>query len=78
MKDRAFEIAINPIYDGYQRGLANIIYGFCDKKTGSAVTSKVGASVNEVLAHELHNPVSKKLKKRKCMLCLKIMYGRQI
>ena len=64
MKVRAFEIAINPIYDGYQRGLANIIYGFCDKKTGSAVTSKVGASVNEVLAHELHNPVSKKLKKK--------------
>ena len=59
MKDRAYEIAINPNYDGYQRGLACLVYKFFDKKTGS------GANVNEVLAQELHKPVIIILKRRK-------------
>ena len=33
-------MAGNPKYDGYQRALANVVYTFFDKKTGS------GASVN--------------------------------
>ena len=28
LKDKAFEIANNPRYDGYQRGLASIVYKF--------------------------------------------------
>ena len=59
MKDRAYEIAINPNYDGYQRGLACLVYKFFDKKTGS------GANVNGVLAQELHKPVIIILKRRK-------------
>ena len=47
-KDRAYEIAINCGYDGYQRALASTIYKFFDKKTGST------ESVNEQLAKELH------------------------
>ena len=41
--------------------------GFFDKKTGSGaiVTSKVGVSVNEQLAEELHKPVIKNFKRRK-------------
>ena len=31
-KDRAYEIAINPKYDGYQRGLASMVYQFFDQK----------------------------------------------
>ena len=31
--DKAFNIAKNPKYDGYQRGLALLIYKFPDKKT---------------------------------------------
>ena len=54
LKDRAYEIAINPKYNGYQRGLA---YKFFEKKTGS------GASVNEELAEELHKPVIKIFKR---------------
>ena len=46
MKDRPYEIAINPNYDGYQKGLASMVYKFFDKKTGS------GANVNEVLPQE--------------------------
>ena len=34
LRDRAFEIASNPKYDEYQRGLATMIYKFFDKKSG--------------------------------------------
>ena len=33
LKDRDYEIAINPKYDGYQRRLASMIHKFFDKKT---------------------------------------------
>ena len=36
LKDEAFNIAINPKYDGYQRGLASMVYNFFDKKTHSS------------------------------------------
>ena len=32
LKDKAFNIAKNPKYDGYQRGLASVVYNFFDKK----------------------------------------------
>ena len=32
LKDKAFEIANNSKYDGYQRGLALMVYKFLDKK----------------------------------------------
>ena len=39
LRDKAFNIAKNPKYDGYQRGLASIAYKFLDKKSkGSGVT----------------------------------------
>ena len=53
MKDRAFEIATNCNYDGYQRALASMVYKFFDKKTGS------GVSVNGELEEELHEQVIK-------------------
>ena len=61
MKDRAYEIAINPKYDGYQRGLASMVYKFFDKKT------ELRVSLNEELAKELDKPLIKKnfLKKEK-------------
>ena len=31
--NKAFNIAKNPKYDGYQRGLASMVYKFFDKKT---------------------------------------------
>ena len=33
LRDKAFNIAKNPKYDWYQRGLASIIYKFFDKKS---------------------------------------------
>ena len=32
LKNKAFAIASNPKYDGYQRGLASVVYKFFDKK----------------------------------------------
>ena len=58
MKNRAYEIARNPKYDGYQRALASMVYKFFGKKIGS------GVSVNEKLAEELYEAVIKKLKKK--------------
>ena len=59
MEDKAYEIAINPKYDGHQRGLASMVYKFFDKKTGS------GASLNEELAEELHKLVIEKFKRNR-------------
>ena len=33
LRDKAYNIASNPEYDGYQRGLASIVYNFFDKKS---------------------------------------------
>ena len=35
LKDKAFKIASDPKYDGYQRGLASMVYRFFDKKSAS-------------------------------------------
>ena len=65
LRDKAFNIAKNPTYDGYQRGLAAMIYKFFDKKTkGSGVTlANKSIPQNEQLAEELHKPIIRKFKK---------------
>ena len=38
LRDKTFKIASNPKYNGYQRGLASMVYKFFDKKScGSGV-----------------------------------------
>ena len=44
---RAYEIALKPKYDGFERTLIRMVYKLFVKKTGSRV------NVNEVLAQEL-------------------------
>ena len=40
LRDKAFNIAKNPKYDGYQRGLASMVYNFFDRKlTGSGIAN---------------------------------------
>ena len=56
LRDKVFKIASDPKYDGYQRGLASMVYKFLDKKSK-------GSGINEPsyqLADELHKPVIKK------------------
>ena len=33
LRDKAFKIGSDPKYDGYQRGLASIVYKFLDRKS---------------------------------------------
>ena len=57
LRDKAFKIASNPKYDGYQRGLASMVYKLFDKKSTSLNKSKGSGIVNEPnyqLANELH------------------------
>ena len=64
LRDKAYDIASNPEYDGYQRGLASMVYKFFDKKSmGSGInTAKPSSST---LADELHKPIINKFNKRK-------------
>ena len=41
LRDKAFKIASDPKYDGYQRGLASMVYKFFDKKSsGSGIATE--------------------------------------
>ena len=71
LKNKAFNIAKDPKYYSYQRGLASMVYKFFDKKSaGSGVNTKL-APQNQQLAEELHKPVIKKFKKRKILAAFK-------
>ena len=62
LKDKAFEIASNSKYDGYQRGLASIVHKFFDKTSSG---SGVEAEPNYQLANEFHRQIIRKCKRRK-------------
>ena len=63
--NKAFNIAKNEKYDGYQRGLALMIYRFFDKKYASLADKSTSSSSsfaikqNKKLAEELNKPIIK-------------------
>ena len=62
LRDIAFKIASDLKYDGYQRGLASMVYKFFDKtSSGSGIIN----DSNYQLTNELHKPIITKFKKRK-------------
>ena len=70
LREKAFIIAKNLKYDGYQKSLASMVYKFFDKKSASLTekSAKGGGAKNEIkqneqLAEELHKPINKKFKK---------------
>ena len=78
MRRKAFNIAKNHKYDGYQRGLASMVYKFFDKKSAFLAQSKTlatpdkstfGSGIRNIsskeLAEQLHKPPIKKFKKIK-------------
>ena len=77
LRNSAYDIASNPKYDGYQRGLASMVYQFFDskvapfdKKTMSGKGNAKHSSLertgnNKFLAEELHKPVIKNFNRRK-------------
>ena len=63
LKNRAFNIAKHPKYDGYQRGLASMVYKFFDKKSAGSGVNNIPQ--NHQLAEELHKPIIRIFEKRK-------------
>ena len=63
LRDKAFNIAKNPKYDGYQRGLASMVYKFFDKKSKGCGVN-VSLDFNEQIAKEWHKPIIRNFKKR--------------
>ena len=82
LRYKTFDIAKNSKYDGYQRGLAFMVYKYFVKKfallpdksvSGSGVNIEV--KHNEQLAEELHKPIIRNFKKEQFILDLKIIFG---
>ena len=71
--DKAYDIASNPEYNGYERGLVSMVYKFFDKKSMGSGSKKLKDTTkssslersSSILADELHKPVIKKIEKRK-------------
>ena len=70
LREKAYDIAGNPEYDGYQRGLASMVYKFFDKKSMGSDVKKLKDS-SSMFADELHKPIIKKFNKRKVYLQFK-------
>ena len=68
LRDKAYNIASNPEYDGYQRGLASTVYKFFDKESMASGFKKLKNTTkpsSSILADELHKPIINKFNKRK-------------
>ena len=72
LKNKAFKIASDPKYEGYQRGLASMFYKLFDKKSSR---SGVANKPNCQLANELHKPIIRKLKKKKFIHLLETIFA---
>ena len=58
LRNKTFNIAKNPKYDRYQKGLASMIYKFFNKKSASG-KGVVNNDIKQILqlAEELHKPI---------------------
>ena len=63
LRNKEFKIASDQQYDGYERGLASMVYKFFDKKSqGKGLANN---KENVRLANDFHKPVIKTFNKRK-------------
>ena len=72
LKNKAFDIAKDPKYDGYQRELASIVASPDKKSEGSGakhVNTKLTPQ-NEQLADELHKPIIKTFFKKRSIFSI--------
>ena len=68
LRNKEFKIAEDQKYDGYQRGLASMVYKVFDKKSKGSGAKRVNIKVipqNQQLAEELHKHIIRKFEKRK-------------
>ena len=74
LRDKAFNIAKNPKYDGYQRGIASMVYKFFDKKSkGSGIN--IPLEFDKQLGKELHKPIIRNFRERTVYSRFKIIFG---
>ena len=74
LRSRAFNFAKDPKYDGYQRGLAFMVYKFFDKKSKESGAKHVNTKLtpqNQQLAEEPHKPIIRKFGKTKAHAAFK-------
>ena len=71
LKDKAFKIASDPKYDGYQRGLVSMVYKFFDKKS----TSLNKASGSGIANESNYQLLLENLKKEKFIHPLETIFG---
>ena len=73
LRDKAFNIAKNPKYDGYQKGLTSMVYKCFDKKSKRSGVS-IPSEFNKQLAEELHKPIIRNFKKKYRLFKMKRSY----
>ena len=79
--NKVFDIAKNPKYDGYKRGIASMTYWFFDKKSASLARSKTasggvvksGIMSNQELAEVLHKLIIIKFEKQKVHSIIQVL-----
>ena len=64
LRDKVFNIAKDPKYEGYQSGFLSMVYKFSDKKPSGSGIKNENIS-NKELAEELHKPIIEDLMKEK-------------
>ena len=64
LRDKAFNVAKNPKYDGYQKGLASMAFKLFDKKTSRGAIKNKNMS-NQELAEEIHKSIIGKFENEK-------------
>ena len=64
LRDKAFNIAKNPKYDGYEKGLPSVVYKSLDKTTSGEKVKNEKFS-NKELPEELHKPIIRKFNRGK-------------
>ena len=67
LRDKAFKTASDPKYDGYQRGLASMVYKVLDRKSSG---SGVANEPKYQLANELHKTTNYSKIQKKKSLCI--------
>ena len=83
LRDKAFKIASDPEYDGYQRGLASMVYKFFDKNLVEVVLPlrlQINLPPHEIINLQINfiNRLFETLRDEKFIYLLEEIFGVQI
>ena len=77
LKDKAFKIASDPKYDGYQRGLASVVLSFLIKNMLHLINlAEVESLINQIINQQMSfiNQLLENLKKEKIIHLLETIF----